>query len=88
VSSLTPFSVFRHGTGPEDLAKVVLASSPEVSGGRVLFPVTKLRLERNRYESSVWVLLPGPFDIAAEASSIGVVFLSRRSSGRGCRSVG
>ncbi len=83
------------GLGPEDLAKVVLVSSPEVSGGRVLFTVTKVSLEQNRYESSVWVCeggsarapLPGPFDIAAKASSIGVVFLSRRSSGRGCRSV-
>jgi hypothetical protein len=72
------------------LAKVVLASSPEVSGGRVLFPVTKLRLEQNRYESSARAPLPGPFDIATKASSIGVVFLSRRGSGRGerCRSVG
>ncbi len=33
------------GLGPEDLAKVVLVSSPEVSGDRVLFPVTKVSLE-------------------------------------------
>jgi hypothetical protein len=84
VGSLIPFSVFRHGTGSRRFG---LVSSPEVSGGRVLFPVTKVSLEQNRYESSVWVLLPGPFDIVAKASSIGVVFLSRRSSGRGCRSV-
>jgi dipeptidyl aminopeptidase/acylaminoacyl peptidase len=43
------------GLGPEDLAKVVLVSSPEVNGGRVLFTVTKVSLEQNRYESSVWV---------------------------------
>ncbi len=43
------------GLGPEDLAKVVLVSSPDVSGGRVLFTVAKVSLEQNRYESSVWV---------------------------------
>jgi dipeptidyl aminopeptidase/acylaminoacyl peptidase len=40
---------------PEDLAKLVLVSSPDVGGGRVLFTVTKVSLELNRYESSIWV---------------------------------
>jgi acylaminoacyl-peptidase len=48
------------GLGAEDLAKVVLVSSPEVSGGRVLFTVTKVSLEQNRYESSVWVYEGAP----------------------------
>ncbi len=48
------------GLGPEDLAKVVLVSSPDVSGGQVLFTVTKVSLEQNRYESSVWVYEGAP----------------------------
>jgi dipeptidyl aminopeptidase/acylaminoacyl peptidase len=41
--------------GPEDLAKLVLVSGPDAGGGRVLFTVTRISLEQNRYESSVWV---------------------------------
>jgi dipeptidyl aminopeptidase/acylaminoacyl peptidase len=40
---------------PEDLAKLVLVSGPDAGGGRVLFTVTRISLEQNRYESSVWV---------------------------------
>jgi dipeptidyl aminopeptidase/acylaminoacyl peptidase len=41
--------------GPEDLAKLVLVSGPDAGGGPVLFTVTRISLEQNRYESLVWV---------------------------------
>jgi len=82
---------------PEDLAKLVLVSSPDVGGGRVLFTVTRVSLELDRYESSIWVceggfcrsVLPGPFDLAAKASPDGarVAFLSRRGFGEKERGV-
>jgi len=82
--------------GPEDLAKLVLVSGPDAGGGRVLFTVTRISLEQNRYESSVWVyeggsarvLLPGPFDLAAKASRDRLAFLSRRGFGEKERGVG
>ncbi|MCC6067288.1 MAG: hypothetical protein LM562_05945 [Pyrobaculum sp.] len=82
--------------GPEDLAKLVLVSGPDAGGGRVLFTVTRISLEQNRYKSSVWiyeggsarVLLPGPFDLAAKASRDRLAFLSRRGFGEKERGVG
>jgi acylaminoacyl-peptidase len=82
--------------GPEDLAKLVLVSGPDAGGGRVLFTATRISLEQNRYESSVWVyeggsarvLLPGPFDLAAKASRDRLAFLSRRGFGEKERGVG
>jgi len=81
---------------PEDLGKIVLVSGPDAGGSRVLFTVTRISLEQNRYESSVWiyeggsarVLLPGPFDLAAKASRDRLAFLSRRGFGEKERGVG
>ncbi|MEM1598399.1 MAG: S9 family peptidase [Pyrobaculum sp.] len=83
---------------PEDLGKLVLVSSPDAGGGRVFFTVTRIDVEKNRYESSIWVydggvlrvFLPGPFDIVAKSTPSGsrIAFLSRRGFEEKERGVG
>ncbi|MEM0484999.1 MAG: S9 family peptidase [Pyrobaculum sp.] len=83
---------------PEDLAKLVLVSNPDAAGGKVFFTVTRISLENDRYESSIWAcegevckpVLPGPFDTAARASPDGskIAFLSRRGFGDKDKGVG
>jgi acylaminoacyl-peptidase len=45
------------GLRPEDLARLVLVSSPSASpdGSRALFVVTRPNLQQNRYDSSIWL---------------------------------
>ncbi|ABP50318.1 MAG: S9 family peptidase [Pyrobaculum arsenaticum] len=83
--------------GPEDLGKLVLVSGPEAGGGRILFTVTRISLENDRYESSVWAcdggcraVLPGPFDVSAKPSPDGsrIALLSRRGFGEKEKGVG
>lgn len=86
------------GLTSEDLAKLVLISSPDAAAGYAVFTVTRISVENNRYESSIWMyeggflksVLPGPFDLAGRISPDGsrIAFLSRRDFTEGERGVG
>ena len=83
------------GMSPEDLYSLVLVSNPKVSpgGGKTIFTVTKMNREKDRYESSIWLLdnINGNYEPITKGSSDTspiwspdgkkIAFISRRTFG-------
>lgn len=84
----------------DDLAKLRLVSNPAVAGNVGYFVLTKINLDKNRYESSIWAadlstgearaITPGPSDFAPSPSPRGdrLAYLSRKGMGKKAKGVG